>query len=85
MGVNRKERGDALIEKGTKGMMSLHKAFQSRTCWTPLMAQMVRNLPAMQGTRIQSLSWEDALEKTPTPNPQCPTNSSSQLGRNSTS
>ena len=27
------------------------------------MAQMVRNLPAMQGTRIQSLSWEDALEK----------------------
>ena len=63
MGVNWKERGDALIEKGTKGMMSLHKAFQSRTCWTPLMAQMVRNLPAMQGTRIQCLSWEDALEK----------------------
>ena len=63
MGVNRKKRGDALIEKGTKDMMSLHKAFQSRTCWTSLMAQMVKNLPAMQGTRVQSLSWEDALEK----------------------
>ena len=63
MGVNRKERGDALIEKGTKGMMSLHKAFQSRTCWTPLMAQMVRNLPAIQETQILTLGQEDPLEK----------------------
>ena len=28
-----------------------------------LVAQMVKNLPAMQETRIQSLSWEDPLEK----------------------
>ena len=28
-----------------------------------LVAQMVKNLPAMQGTRIQSLGWEDPLEK----------------------
>ena len=27
------------------------------------MAQMVNNLPAMQETRVQSLSWEDTLEK----------------------
>ena len=27
------------------------------------MAQMVKNLPAMQETWIQSLGWEDALEK----------------------
>ena len=27
------------------------------------MAQMVKNLPAMQETQIQSLGWEDALEK----------------------
>ena len=27
------------------------------------MAQMVKNLPAMQGTQVQSLSWEDPLEK----------------------
>ena len=26
------------------------------------MAQMVKNLPAMQETRIQSLGWEDPLE-----------------------
>ena len=27
------------------------------------MAQMVKNLPAMQETWVQSLGWEDALEK----------------------
>ena len=27
------------------------------------MAQMVKNLPAMQKTRVQSLGWEDSLEK----------------------
>ena len=27
------------------------------------MAQMVRNLPEMQETRIQALGWEDPLEK----------------------
>ena len=26
-------------------------------------AQMVKNLPAMQATQIQSLGWEDPLEK----------------------
>ena len=28
-----------------------------------LVAQMVKNLPAMQGTPVQSLGWEDPLEK----------------------
>ena len=27
------------------------------------MAQIVKNLPAMQETRVQSLGWEDPLEK----------------------
>ena len=27
------------------------------------MAQMVKNLPTMQETQIQSLGWEDPLEK----------------------
>ena len=31
--------------------------------WASLMAQMVKNLPAMQETWVQSLGWEDALEK----------------------
>ena len=28
-----------------------------------LVAQMEKNLPAMQETQVQSLGWEDALEK----------------------
>jgi len=28
-----------------------------------LVAQMVKNLPAVQKTRVQSLGWEDPLEK----------------------
>ena len=31
--------------------------------WAFLMAQTVKNLPAMLETRVQSLSWEDLLEK----------------------
>ena len=31
--------------------------------WASLVAQTVKNLPAMQETRIQSLGWEDPLEK----------------------
>ena len=28
-----------------------------------LMAQMVKNMPAMQETQVQSMGWEDPLEK----------------------
>ena len=31
--------------------------------WAPLVAQMVKHLPAMQETRVGSLGWEHALEK----------------------
>ena len=31
--------------------------------WASLVAQMVRNLPAMRETRVQSLGWEDLLEE----------------------
>ena len=31
--------------------------------WASLIAQMVKNLPAMQETWVQSLGWEDPLEK----------------------
>ena len=33
------------------------------------MAQMVKNLSAMQGTWVQSLGWEDPLEKRTLPTP----------------
>ena len=31
--------------------------------WAFLIAQLVKNLPAMQETWVQSLGWEDLLEK----------------------
>ena len=31
--------------------------------WASLVAQMVKNLPAMQETWVRSLGWEDPLEK----------------------
>ena len=32
-------------------------------CWSPLVAQMVKNPPAVQETWVQSLGQEDPLEK----------------------
>ena len=31
--------------------------------WASLVSQLVKNLPAMRGTWVQSLGWEDPLEK----------------------
>ena len=31
--------------------------------WASLVAQLVKNLPVMQETWVQSLGWEDPLEK----------------------
>ena len=31
--------------------------------WASLLAQLVKNLPAMRETGVQSLGWEDPLEK----------------------
>ena len=33
------------------------------TIWASLMAQMVKNPPAVQETWVQSLGWEDSLEE----------------------
>ena len=33
------------------------------SCWASLVAQRVKNLPAMWETWVQSLGWEDPLEK----------------------
>ena len=35
----------------------------SQAFWASLVAQRVKNLPAMQGNQVQSLDWEDPLEK----------------------
>ena len=40
-----------------------------RDSWASLVAQLVKNLPATQETWIQSLGWEDPLEKEWQPTP----------------
>ena len=38
-------------------------AYPLQYSWASLVAQLVKNLPAMQETWVQSLGWEDPLEK----------------------
>ena len=42
---------------------SLSHLFLTQNMWASLVAQIVKNLPAMQETQIPSLGWEDPLEK----------------------
>ena len=37
--------------------------FSSPLDWASLVTQMVKSLPAVQETSVQSLGWEDPLEK----------------------
>ena len=52
------------LEKSTGlGSTRLELEIDSAHDWASLEAQMVKNLPAMQETRIQSLGWEDPMER----------------------
>ena len=37
--------------------------YQYQYCWASLVAQLIKNPPAMWETWVQSLGWEDPLEK----------------------
>ena len=39
------------------------KGYPLQYSWASLIAQLVKNLPAMQETPVHSLGWEDPLEK----------------------
>ena len=41
----------------------MHHLFHSIELKASLVVQMVKNLPAMQESRVRSLGWEDPLEK----------------------
>ena len=44
--------------------ISVHKGYLSVVFLSALLvAQLVKNLPAMWGTQVQSLGWENPLEK----------------------
>ena len=44
-------------------LLAIYFTHGSVYIWASLVAQMVKNLPAMQETRVQSLGWEDPLEE----------------------
>ena len=44
-------------------MYQSHECICGKVCETSLVVQMVKRLPAMQETWVQSLGWEDPLEK----------------------
>ena len=39
------------------------KSLETKYIWASFVAQLVKNLPAVQETPVQSLGWEDPLEK----------------------
>ena len=43
--------------------MKENRLLQRKKEWASLVAQLVKNLPAVQETQVQSLGWEDPLEK----------------------
>ena len=45
------------------GKTSLVSGSPLQYSWASLVAQLVKNLPTMQETCVQSLGWEDPLEK----------------------
>ena len=49
-------------------MLPLKGATDSRS-WAYMVAQLVKNPPAIQETWVQSLGWEDSLEKEQLPTP----------------
>ena len=50
-------------KSGSLQSMGSQRVGHDRATFTFLVAQMVRNLPAMQETQVQSLGQEDPLEK----------------------
>ena len=55
--------GDPSSIPGLGGSPGEGKGYSLQFSWASLVAQLVKNLPTMQETRVQSWGWEDPLEK----------------------
>ena len=55
--------GDPRSIPGVGGSPGEGIGYPLQYSWASLVAQLVKNLPAMQETWVQSLGWEDPLEK----------------------
>ena len=52
-----------LQRRHTDGQKAHEKMLNITNYWASLVAQIVKNLPAMQETWVQSLGWEDLLKE----------------------
>ena len=55
--------GDPGLTPGSGSSPGEEAGYSLQYSWVSLVAQMVKNLPAMRETWVQSLGWEDPLEK----------------------
>ena len=55
--------GDLGLIPGSGRSPEEGKGYPLQYSWASLVAQLVKNLPAMQETWVRSLGWEDPLEK----------------------
>ena len=55
--------GDPGLIPGSGRSTGEEIGFPLQYSWASLVAQLVKNLPAMRGTWVQSLAWEDPLKK----------------------
>ena len=60
---NYKERGEISFNNILYLLLYIQHTTISTYDWGPLVAQLVKNPPAMGETWVQSLGWEDLLEK----------------------
>ena len=56
-------KGDSLFNLPPQGSSLYYLILSCAEEWTSMVAQMVKNLPPMQETQVQSLGQEDPLEK----------------------
>ena len=55
--------GDPSFTPGSGSSPGKGTGYPLQYSWASLLAQLVKNPPAMQGTWVQSLGWEDPLEE----------------------
>ena len=55
--------GDSHLIPGSGSSSGEGRGYPVQYSWASLMAQMVKNLPAMQETWVQPLGWEEPLEE----------------------
>ena len=55
--------GDPSLIPGSERSAAEGIGYPLQYSWASLMAQLVKNLPAMQETLVQFLGWEDPLQK----------------------